>query len=121
MVRPAAFLSGGVEAAPLAAGFAARGYVQAGYVGGRDATAFADASLIAERPLWRERDSLLTTGAGVWGGAQRGAGRVDFGPTASLRFRLGEGTARISAEYRMRIAGNAQPASGAALTLSAGF
>jgi len=120
-VRPAAFLSGGVEAAPLAAGFAARGYAQAGYVGGRDATAFADGSLIADRPVWRDRETALSAGGGVWGGAQRGAARLDLGPSASLRFRLGEGTARLSADYRLRIAGNAEPAAGAALTLSAGF
>ena len=121
IVRPAAFLSGGVEAAPLAAGVTARGYAQAGYVGGRNATLFADGSLIAEKPLVRERNSVLTAGAGAWGGAQRGAARLDLGPTASLRFRLGETSARLSADYRLRVAGNAEPASGAALTLSAGF
>lgn len=120
-LRPAAFLSGGVEAVRLAAGITARGYAQAGYVGGRDATAFADGSLVAEKPLWRDRDGVLTAGAGAWGGAQRGAGRIDLGPTASLRFRLGQATARLSADYRLRIAGNAEPAAGAALTLSAGF
>lgn len=121
MLRPAAFLSGGVEAAPLAAGITARGYAQAGYVGGRDATAFADGSLAAEKPVWRGPHALLTTGGGAWGGAQRGAARLDLGPTASLRFRLGDAIARLSADYRLRVAGNAEPASGAALTLSAGF
>lgn len=120
-LRPAAFLSGGVDDAPLAAGITARGYAQAGYVGGREATAFADGNLIAEKPVWRARDSVLTTGAGVWGGAQRGAARLDLGPTASLRFRLGATAARLSADYRLRVAGNAEPSSGAALTLSAGF
>ena len=120
-LRPAAFLSGGVDDAPLAAGITARGHAQAGYVGGREATAFADGNLIAEKSVWRARDSVLTTGAGVWGGAQRGAARLDLGPTASLRFRLGATAARLSADYRLRVAGNAQPASGAALTLSAGF
>lgn len=120
-VRPAAFVSGGFDDAPLAAGITTRGYAQAGYVGGRDATAFADGSLVAEKPLWRERENALSTGAGLWAGAQRGASRLDLGPSASLRFRLGEGSARISVDYRQRIAGNAEPASGAALTLSAGF
>ena len=120
-LRPAAFVSGGVEDTPIAAGITARGYAQTGYVGGRGATAFADGSLIAEKPLWRERDTLLTAGAGAWGGAQRGAARLDIGPAASLRFRIGEGAARLSADYRLRIAGNAAPGDGAALTLSAGF
>ena len=121
MLRPAAFVSGGLEDAPLAADITMRGYAQAGYVAGRDATAFADGSLIAEKPLWRDRNAVLTAGAGAWGGAQRGAARLDLGPTASLRFRLGETSARLSADYRLRVGGNAEPASGAALTLSAGF
>lgn len=120
-VRPAAFLSGGVDAAPIGAGLIARGYAQAGYVGGRDGTAFADGSLIAEKPLWRERDITLNGGAGAWGGAQRGSARLDVGPSASLGFRLGDGSARISADYRIRVAGNAEPANGAAISLSAGF
>lgn len=119
-VRPAAFLSAGVEA-PLAAGIVARGYAQAGYVGGRDATGFADGGLVGEVPLLRGREPLLTVGAGAWGGAQRGAARFDVGPSASLRFRLGQGAARLTADYRLRVAGNAEPAAGAALTLSAGF
>lgn len=121
LLRPAAFLTTGVEATPIGAGIAARGYLQAGYVGGREATAFADGSLVAERALWREGDAVLTAGAGAWGGAQRGAARLDIGPSASLRLRLGGGGARLSADYRLRVAGNAEPAAGAALTLSAGF
>lgn len=120
-LRPAAFVSTGVDALPVTGGATARGYAQAGYVGGRDATAFADGSLILEKPLWRDRDSAFTAGAGTWGGAQRGAARLDIGPTASLRFRLGQGAARLSADYRLRIAGQAEPSAGAALTLSAGF
>ena len=120
-LRPAAFVSTGVDALPVAGGATARGYAQAGYVGGRDATAFADGSLILEKPLWRDRDSAFTAGAGTWGGAQRGAARLDIGPTASLRFRLGQGAARLSADYRLRIAGQAEPSAVAALTLSAGF
>lgn len=119
--RPAAFVSGGIDELPLAGGLTARGYAQAGYVAGRDATGFADGNLIAERALWREDDTRLAAGAGVWGGAQRGAARLDLGPTASLRLRVGTGTARISADYRLRIAGNAAPAAGAAVTLATGF
>ncbi len=118
---PAVFLSGGLHEVRLPGGLAARGYAQAGYVGGRLPTGFADGSLIAERPLWRDRGSLLAAGVGAWGGAQRGASRLDLGPSASLRFRLGEGTARVSADYRVRVAGNAAPAAGAAVTISAGF
>ena len=121
LTRPAAFLTTGIDDTPIAGGIAARGYAQAGYVGGRDATAFADGSLVAERTLWQERDRSLAAGAGTWGGAQRGAALLDLGPTASLKFRLGEGTGRVAVDYRLRVAGNAAPAGSAALTLSAGF
>lgn len=119
--RPAAFVAAGFDEAPLALGARARGYAQAGYVGGRDATGFADGSLVAERTVLARGDTELAAGAGVWGGAQRGASRLDLGPSASLRFPLGGAAARLSLDYRLRVAGNAAPASGAALTLSAGF
>lgn len=120
-VAPAAFVSGGIDALPVAGGVTLRGYAQAGYVGGRDATGFADGSLVAEKPIWSHRDRVVGAGAGTWGGIQRGAGRFDIGPTASLRFRLGEGTARLSADYRLRVVGEAAPSRGAAVTLTAGF
>lgn len=120
-IRPAAFLTAGFDDAEWPLQLHVRGYAQAGYVGGRDATVFADGSLVTERILSRSDRTSLGLGAGAWGGAQRGAGRLDAGPSASLRFPLGKGAARIAVDYRMRVAGNAEPASGAALTLSAGF
>lgn len=122
-VEPAAFVSGGIDALPAAGGMTLRGYAQAGYVGGRSATGFADGSLVAEKPFWSDRADAADAGvgAGAWGGVQRGAGRLDIGPTASLRFRLGEGTARLSADYRLRVVGDAAPSRGAAVTLTAGF
>lgn len=119
-VRPAVFAAGGFDHAQLPFGVQGRGYAQIGYVGGRDATAFADGSLVAERALL-DGKADVSAGAGVWGGAQRGASRLDIGPSASLRFPLGKGSATLAVDYRLRIAGNAAPASGAALTLSAGF
>lgn len=120
-VRPAAFLTAGFDDAQGPFRINVRGYAQAGYVGGRDGTAFADGSVIAERVLLQSSKLRLGAGAGVWGGAQRGAARLDVGPSASLMFPLGEASGRIALDYRLRVAGNAQPASGAALTLSAGF
>lgn len=63
----------------------------------------------------------VTAGAGVWGGAQEGSSRLDVGPSAAVSFRLGQARARLAADYRFRVAGEAAPASGPALTLSAGF
>jgi len=61
-------------------------------------------------------------GGGVWGGAQKGAARLDIGPSATMTIGLGESAAaRLGLDWRFRVAGDAAPASGPALTLSAGF
>ena len=120
-LRPAAFAV--TEFAPLRLPLGARAevYAQGGYVGGDYATAFADGQARVERPLAQRGQTELAAGAGVWGGAQRDAARLDFGPTAAVTFRLGAGRGRIAADYRFRMAGDAEPSSGPALTVSAGF
>ena len=121
IVRPAAALVSELSPARLPLGLRAEAYVQAGYVGGRSATAFVDGQARLEHPLARVSGVELRAGGGVWGGAQRGASRLDIGPTATLSFRLGPVGTRVSADYRWRVAGNAAPGSGPVLTLSAGF
>lgn len=105
----------------LPAGLSGEAYAQAGYVGGNDATAFADGQLRIERRLTRLGRGEIRAGIGAWGGAQKGANRLDLGPSATLDFPLGGGQGRLSADWRLRAAGNAAPRSGPALTLSAGF
>ena len=121
IVRPAAALVS--EFPPLHLPLGARGevYVQAGYVGGRDATAFVDGQARLERPLVQSGRFQLRAGGGAWGGAQRGASRLDLGPAATLSVPIGPAGARVSADYRFRVIGNAAPGSGPVLTLSAGF
>ena len=101
-------------------------YAQAGWVGGRDATLFADgqASLTREVDLVAKAtgDAMhLSLGAGAWGGAQDGAHRLDLGPTMRLDVKLGEVPARVSLDWRERVEGDAAPGSGAAVTLSTRF
>jgi hypothetical protein len=57
----------------------------------------------------------------VWGGAQKHAERLDVGPSVAASFRIGEANSRLALDYRFRVAGNAEPMSGPALTFSAGF
>lgn len=118
---PAAFLSTGFDEARWRAGLLGRGYVQAGYVGGRDGTVFADGAVSAERPVWRQGGGAVAIGAGAWAGAQRGAARLDIGPTVTAKIPLRDTTLRVSADYRLRIAGDAAPQSGPAVTVAAGF
>lgn len=96
-------------------------YVQAGYVGGPGGTPFADGQLRIDRRVARAGRLELRAGAGAWGGAQRGAARFDVGPTATLSIAQGSAAARIGLDWRFRLAGAATPASGPALTVSAGF
>lgn len=120
-LRPAAFAVTELPPQPLPGGLVAEGYGAAGYVGGQGSTAFVDGQVRVDRSLASVRDFTLRAGGGAWGGAQQGAARLDIGPTASLSFNLGETRARVAADYRVRVAGDARPASGPALTLSAGF
>ena len=120
-VRPAVFAVAGAEGLRLPGGATARYYAQAGYVGGRFATAFADGAMVAEREVARFDLGEIAVGAGAWGGAQRGAARLDIGPSVTARITLGDVPARIEADYRWRVAGNARPGNGGVLTLSTGF
>ena len=90
------------------------GYAQAGMVGLRRRDLFADGGVRAALPVGR-----LRVGAGAWAAAQPGVARVDLGPHAALR--LAPLNAALSADWRFRIAGNARPGSGPAVTLAADF
>lgn len=120
-LRPAAYAVTEFPPLKLPLGMRAEAYAQGGYVGGAFATAFVDGQARVERPLARIGETELSAGAGAWGGAQKGAARLDVGPTAAVSFRLGAARGRIAADYRLRVAGDAEPSSGPALTLSAGF
>lgn len=121
-VRPAVAVVSELPPQRLPLGFTGEAYVQAGYIGGRGATGFVDGLVRAERPVASAAGFDLRAGGGAWGAKQRGAQRLDIGPVASVRFRLGSGTSvRLQADWRFRIGGDARPGSGPALTLSAGF
>jgi hypothetical protein len=121
VIRPAAALVSELPPLALPGGLRGEAYVQAGYVGGRDATGFVDGQGRIERRLIGVGRWELRAGAGTWGGAQKGARRLDVGPTATLAMPLGPAGGRLSADWRFRVLGNAAPTSGPAITLSAGF
>lgn len=92
-------------------------YAQAGVVGIRSRDGFVDGAVRLGIPI----GDRIRLGVGGWGALQPGASRADFGPQASYRLSTLGGTARISAEWRMRVAGDARPGSGPALTLATDF
>ena len=120
-VRPAAFVVAAPPPTRLGAGFDLSAYAQGGYVAGRAETAFVDGQARIARNVAAGGTARLDAGAGVWGGAQRGASRLDIGPSAALTAAVGEVPVRLQVDYRIRVAGDARPASGPAVTLAAGF
>lgn len=94
------------------------GYAQAGVVG-RDG--FADGAVRIERAIIGGGTSRLSVGGGMWGSIQPGLSRLDIGPQLVAHTALGGRAVRISAEWRQRLAGNAAPGSGPALTLGTDF
>jgi len=120
-VRPAVAAIAELAPVALPLGFSAETYGQAGWVGGRYATPFVDGQLRVERALASAGSARVQVGAGAWGGAQKFAGRLDVGPTASVALDLGGTASRIAVDYRIRVLGNARPENGVAVTLSTGF
>lgn len=125
-VRPSAYAVTELAPLDLPLGTRLETYAQAGWVGGTDATFFADGQAILTReiaPVARASDNALrlSLGAGAWGGAQESAHRVDVGPTMRLDVTLGEVPARLSLDWRERVEGDAGPDSGVAVTLSTRF
>jgi hypothetical protein len=120
-IRPAAVAVTELAPITLPAGVRAEFYAQGGYVGGRDATAFVDGSLRLDKRVARVGRFELRAGAGAWGGAQKGAQRLDVGPTVTIGVSEGSAAARLALDWRLRVAGEAAPPSGPALTVSAGF
>lgn len=110
---------GGVSDRPVAGPVRLDAYVQAGVVGLRARDLFADGSMRLTVPVDAQR--MLKAGFGLWGAAQPGLSRLDVGPHISMRLPIRIANVRLAAEWRVRVAGNAAPASGPALTLSTDF
>lgn len=112
--------SGGVSEVALPAGFRLDAYAQAGVVGARRRDGFADGAIVVDRRLGAD-DMSLRLGALAAGAVQPGVARVDVGPRLTLRLpEVGEGS-RIALDWRQRVAGDARPESGLALTLASDF
>ncbi|MFB2558840.1 hypothetical protein ACEWB4_07065 [Sphingobium sp. sgz301303] len=109
---------GGFGPVDVAPRLQAEAYAQTGMVGLRRRDLFIDGKLSLLSPLARSRVKI---GGAISGGAQPGVSRLDIGPELQLRLPLPQMGARIAVEWRERIAGNARPGSGMAVTLAADF
>ncbi len=119
--RFAAYLAGGVDEVPLFGKLTFNGFGQIGYASGKDGGGFFDAQARAMHPIFAIGDIPFSAGVGGWAGGQRGAKRLDTGPTMAARLNLGKVDVLLQLDWRKRIAGNAMPKDGLALTLSTGF
>ena len=119
--RPSGFVT--TELAPQQLPFeaVAEFYAQAGYVGGDFPTGFADGQLHVMREVKSLDPAKLSLGAGAWAGIQKGAERVDIGPSMRIDLDIGAVPARVAVDYREQVAGNAEPGSGVAVTVSTRF
>jgi hypothetical protein len=110
----ALFFESGVYDRPLPWRLSLDAYLQGGVVGFRSRDGFIDGAMTVTRPVYRQ----FSAGLGLWGGAQPGIYRVDAGPRLTMRVRP---NLKVHFDYRARLAGNAQPGSGPAVTLAGDF
>lgn len=110
----ALFAEAGVYRRPMPWRFELDAYAQAGIVGLTERDLFADGAIALTRPVY----GRFSVGLGMWGGYQPGLYRLDAGPRISIRLR---DNIRAHVDWRQRLVGNSEPASGPALTLAADF
>lgn len=110
----ALFFEGGVYDRPMPFHLLLDAYLQGGVVGLHSRDPFVDGAATLTRPVYKQ----FSAGVGVWGGAQPGVYRVDAGPRVSMRVR---NNIQVHVDWRQRLAGNAAPGSGPAVTLAGDF
>ncbi len=119
--RFAAYLAGGVDQQPIAGSWKLNAFGQAGYATGQSGGAFFDAQARMLHPLAKIGGIPMSAGIGSWAGGQKGAARLDIGPTVAAKVDTGSASLLIQLDWRLRAAGNAAPRNGLALTVSTGF
>lgn len=114
-------VAGGAYDVRLAEHVRLDGYAQAGVVGAHARDLYADGALRVGHEVPAGARASITLGGGIWGAAQPGVARLDIGPSAVLRVPLERATLALALDGRVRVAGDARPGSGAALTLGFDF
>ncbi|UAK24151.1 hypothetical protein [Sphingomonas nostoxanthinifaciens] len=111
-----AYAAGGFYREPIPGVFVIDGYAQAGVVGAHHRDLFVDGAIRTGRRL-AFGPATATLGAALWGAAQPGVSRIDTGPRIGVTMPLADHVLSVAVEGRLRVAGQASPGSGAALTL----
>lgn len=92
-------------------------YAQAGVILRDGREGFVDGSLRVTMPVVPRVD----LGLGAWGGVQKGASRVDVGPTLGVTLPVERRALRLSVDWRHRVVGDARPGSGPAVSAGVDF
>lgn len=105
----------------VAPGIHVEGYGQAGVIARARREPYVDAAVRVTGRVLRRDARTIDIGVGSWAAAQRDARRFDIGLTAVVARPFTGIPARVSIDWRRRVAGDARPGSGAVLTLGADF
>ena len=117
----AAYMAGGIDSVPLPKGWKLDAYGQMGYATGQSSGGFFDGQARVLHRLTDVGKTPISVGVGGWAGGQKGAYRVDVGPAIVAKIDAGPGAVLVQLDWRLRVAGNAEPKNGLALTVSSGF
>ena len=113
--------AGGVDDVRIAPGWRLDAYAEVGVVGAKRRDLYADGAARIARAIDLGSGRSLAIGAGVWGAAQPGAARLDAGPSVVLRAPVAGRIMAVALDWRERVAGDAKPGSGIALTVATDF
>jgi hypothetical protein len=111
----------GIPTTELAKGLTLEGYAQAGIVGVKKPISFAQVGIGLHRSIASENNLQIKAGAGLWADQQKTTGRLDLGPEIVAVMKAGERPLRLSAQWRFKVAGDAQPGSGPSLSIATSF
>ncbi len=105
----------------IAPGIRIEAYGQGGAILREGLEGFIDASARVTHPLGTIGKARVDIGIGAWGSAQRAAARFDVGPSVVATLPIARKSLRLTLDWRERIAGNARPGSGPALSIGSDF
>ncbi len=117
----ALYIAGGKSDVPLVAKFKLDSYAQVGILIGALPDRFFDANVRVDRPVFNAAPLSISAGGGIWAGGQKSASRIDIGPSIRTDFDVSDVHFRLNMDWRFRVAGNASPGDGPAITLSTNF
>jgi hypothetical protein len=95
---PALGLIGGIGPTPIVGNLRLDAYAQGGAIARDGVEGFVDGAIRLAQPVAMIGPARLDIGIGAWGGAQRGAARLDAGPAASVALPLAGRAVRLSVE-----------------------